>query len=79
MKFKVDQCVQVFTGSEINRASMAAVTAVWTTPRDELLSAEAETSVATVTRCDLDADVVDEHTGLSLLVLNLPNPRDSFS
>ena len=54
---------------------MATVAAVWTTPRDEFLSPEAEASVATVTRCDLDADVVDEHTGLSLLVLNLPNPR----
>ena len=48
-------------GDEIDGAAGAAVAAVGSAARDELLAAEAQRAAAAVAGLDVDVDFVDEH------------------
>ena len=56
-----DQGVEVRRGDEVDRAAPAAVAAVGTAARHELLATEAHAAVATVTGGRDDVDFIDEH------------------
>ena len=58
---EVNERVAVRIGDEIDRAALAAVAAIGTAARDELLAAEAERAAAAVAGLDVDVDFVDEH------------------
>ena len=61
VKAEVDEGVLGGRRDDVHGPAVAAVTAVGTTARDELLTAETEAAVAAVSGRDLDVDVVDEH------------------
>ena len=60
---EVDEGVAVGIGDEVDRAAGAAIAAVGTAARHELLAAEAQAAGAAMPRLDVDVDVVDEHGG----------------
>ena len=49
------------SGDDVDGAAEAAVAAVGTAARDELLAPETETAAAAVAGGDMDVDLVDEH------------------
>ena len=61
VKAEVDEGVLGGRGDDVHRAAVAAVAAIGAAARDELLAAETEAAVASVSGHDLDVDVVDEH------------------
>ena len=63
MEPEVDEGVVVRVGDQVDRSAGAAIAAVGTAARDELLAAEAEAAAAAVPRLDVDVDFVNEHSG----------------
>ena len=60
---EVEEGVAVRIGDEVDRAAGAAVAAVGTAARHELLAAEAQAAGAAMPRLHHDLDVVYEHSG----------------
>jgi hypothetical protein len=61
VKAEIDEGVLRGRRDDVDRAAAAAVAAIGAAARDELLAAETEAAVASVSGHDLDVDVVDEH------------------
>jgi hypothetical protein len=55
------QCVLAGGRDDVDRAAGAAVAAVGTAARDELLAAEADAPVAAAAGSDMDVHLIDEH------------------
>ena len=61
MKAEVDERVLRGDRGDVDRTTVSAITAIRSAARDELLAAEAQTTVAAGTGDDVDVDFVDEH------------------
>ena len=57
----MNERIAVRIGDEVDRAALAAVAAIRTAARNELLAPEAESAATAVAGFDVDVDFVDEH------------------
>jgi hypothetical protein len=65
----LDEGVAMGIGDEVDRSALAAVAAVGTAARNELLAAEADRTATAVSGLDVDVDFVDEHVLWSIRLL----------
>ena len=63
LKAQVHQGVEVVVGDQMDAAAVATIAAVGAPLGDELFAPEADAAVATVTRLDADANLVNELHG----------------
>src|SRR3546814_9908911 len=65
---EIDQGVEVLVGHDPDAAAIAAIAAIGTTERDELLAAKTDAAVAAIACDDLDFGFVDELHGWTFAV-----------
>ena len=68
---EVDEGVLGGSRDDVDRAAVAAVAAVGTAARDELLAAEAQAAAPAVAGGDVDVDLIDEHRLISIRAIGL--------